>query len=397
MHYVQSNENLFGLNKTYMSKIRQTSTSCGFHQYLDANLHFPPKGRFPPLPPQTRKAECRRLWGRVKKAAQLVNPCFNYYQIATTCPLLWDVLGFPGSFEYLPAGTSVYFNRTDVKKAINAPLHSDWAECKDVSIQDDQSPQSSYSVLPRVIERSERTIISHGSLDYILMTNGTLLTIQNMTWNGKQGFQRAPSTEFFVPYHHEASLSTIALSGIGGTTHTERGLTWVEVPLSGHMVPQYAPSVAYRQLEFLLGRIKSLEERTPFTTQGSVTQPEIVPQAPGSPQGGRGPAGKGQPGGATGTWGWGSPRPPAAPGQGKGWGWPWKGSRGPWPPRWPGAKGPPGPAAAPHPGGAPPGTRPPQGPAGLGAGDDLDDEDGDFEDEDIRMHMRLLRELPQIG
>jgi carboxypeptidase D len=33
------------------------------------------------------------------------------------------------------------------------------------------------------------------------------------------------------------------------------------------MVPQYAPTAAYRQLEFLLGRIESLGERSDFTTQ----------------------------------------------------------------------------------------------------------------------------------
>jgi carboxypeptidase D len=203
-----------------------------------------------------------------------VNPCFNMYHIQTTCPLLWDVLGFPGSFEYLPSGASIYFDREDVKKAINAPLDSEWAECKDIALKQDSSPQSSYTVLPRVIEKSERTIISHGSLDFILIANGTLLTIQNMTWHGAQGFQRKPVDDFFVPYHRPASLSTIAGSGIQGITHTERGLTWVEVFTSGHMVPQYAPAVAYRQLEYLLGRIPSLTERTPFTTQPGVAQPQ---------------------------------------------------------------------------------------------------------------------------
>jgi carboxypeptidase D len=51
-----------------------------------------------------------------------------------------------------------------------------------------------------------------------------------------------------------------------GTTHTERKLTWVAQALSGHMVPQYQPSSAYRQLEFLLGRIESLSSEEPFTT-----------------------------------------------------------------------------------------------------------------------------------
>ena len=40
----------------------------------------------------------------------------------------------------------------------------------------------------------------------------------------------------------------------------------METSLSGHMVPQYAPSAAYRQLEFLLGRIGSLSEVSSFTT-----------------------------------------------------------------------------------------------------------------------------------
>ena len=68
----------------------------------------------------------------------------------------------------------------------------------------------------------------------ILIANGTLLVIQNMTWGGKQGFQEKPAGEFFVPYHEEVGLSTLAGAGVFGTTHTERGLTWVEVALTGH-------------------------------------------------------------------------------------------------------------------------------------------------------------------
>lgn len=33
------------------------------------------------------------------------------------------------------------------------------------------------------------------------------------------------------------------------------------------VVPQYAPSAAYRQMEFLLGRIDSLTQTGSFTTQ----------------------------------------------------------------------------------------------------------------------------------
>ena len=68
----------------------------------------------------------------------------------------------------------------------------------------------------------------------VLISNGTLLAIQNMTWNGDQGFQKKPNDPFYVPYHDDVSLATLAGSGVLGTTHTERGLTWVSVDISGH-------------------------------------------------------------------------------------------------------------------------------------------------------------------
>lgn len=33
---------------------------------------------------------------------------------------------------------------------------------------------------------------------------------------------------------------------------------WVEMELCGHMAPQFQPGAAYRQLEYLLGRIDKL-------------------------------------------------------------------------------------------------------------------------------------------
>lgn len=253
-----------------MRELTEKHDQCGYKAFMDKYFVFPPVAGKMPMPPEN-KANCQ-LWPIVKDAVTKVNPCFDMYDIATTCPLLWDVLGFPGSFEYLPKGASIYFDRDDVQKAINAPIKK-WAECNPVALDRDSSPPSSLTVLPSVIERSKRTIIAHGNLDFILLANGTLMTIQNMTWGGKQGFQSKPKDDLYIPYHKELNQGTLAASGIMGITHTERGLTWNEVYLSGHMVPQYQPSVAYRQMEFLLGRIKSLSEVSPFTTQKDVGQP----------------------------------------------------------------------------------------------------------------------------
>lgn len=146
----------------------------------------------------------------------------------------------------------------------------------------DQSPPSSFYALPYVIERTNNVVVGSGSLDYLLITNGTLATLNNMTWNGAQGFNSTPSDPFFVPYNPSIGeviyetetqpipatpVGLVAGGGILGVTHTERGLTWVTVDLAGHEIPQYVPGAAYRQLEFLLGRISSLTQMGDFTTQ----------------------------------------------------------------------------------------------------------------------------------
>jgi carboxypeptidase D len=288
--YVEAYDTFFNLNDTYMADLRERAYNCGYTSFMEEWLTFPPKGPLPNIPLKSSDipAECL-LWDDIFAAVSLTNPCFDVYSISTTCPVLWDVLGFPGSFDYLPDGAEIYFNRTDVQRAINAPIQ-EWAECSNIALDQDTSLPSSLSVLPSVIDRSKRTIIAHGQLDYVLLHNGTLLSIQNMTWGGQQGFQSAPKDDFYVPYHNELSASTLAASGIMGKTHTERNLTYVEVLLSGHMVPQYQPSVAYRQMEYLLGRIPSLTEISSFTTQPNVPQPgggnSSAPQGYVKPSGG---------------------------------------------------------------------------------------------------------------
>lgn len=102
----------------------------------------------------------------------------------------------------------------------------------------------------------------------ILLTNGTLLAIQNMTWNGVLGFEEQPSTPIFITLpdlqYEEVWEENYGYSGIDdpqgnmGTQHFERGLMWAETKLSGHMQPEFQPRVTYRHLEWLLGRVDTL-------------------------------------------------------------------------------------------------------------------------------------------
>lgn len=152
-------------------------------------------------------------------------------------------MGFPGTLQYIPQGANVYFDRPDVKKAINAP-QVPWAEASPkptyntsngLSVEFNTGIFSSETVLPSVIDRSKRTVIGHSNLGYILLRAGTLLTIQNMTWGGIQGFQAPIEEDFFVPYHEDPFLATMAGAGIMGKTRTERGLTYFGIDGAGHM------------------------------------------------------------------------------------------------------------------------------------------------------------------
>jgi len=170
--YVDYFAPLFSFNASFMDFLHQQADSCGYTSFLNDYLVFPPAGPLPDPPKSNYTTGYCDVWDAIYQAVILINPCFDIYQIATTCPLLWDVLGFPGSFDYLPDGATIYFNRTDVQKAINAPVE-EWMECtnNDVFVGGkDSSPPSGLSVLPGVIERLNKTIIGHGSTTFSLPT-----------------------------------------------------------------------------------------------------------------------------------------------------------------------------------------------------------------------------------
>ncbi|KAG2038257.1 hypothetical protein BDR03DRAFT_1009957 [Suillus americanus] len=61
--------------------------------------------------------------------------------------------------------------------------------------------------------------------------------------NGFQGFQTPIAQDSFT------------VDGVGayGTMHSERGLTYYEVAMSGHQLPQFAPVAAFQIMQYLMG------------------------------------------------------------------------------------------------------------------------------------------------
>jgi carboxypeptidase D len=181
-----------------------------------------------------------------------------------------DPLGFPTNLAYsYPALTPLYFDRADVKAAMHAPTSVQWEECSGpVFVRRDNSADPIQKVLPQVIEATNRVLVSNANLDFVIMTQGTLLAIQNMTWGGTLGFTSKPETPIVITLPDLQYQQTFVDNGypLGfedpqgtmGIQHYERGLMWAETFLSGHMQPQFQPRSSYRHLQWLLGHIEEL-------------------------------------------------------------------------------------------------------------------------------------------
>lgn len=75
---------LFNLNETFTTEINERAENCGYNDFLEEALTFPPAGKFP-KPTSYKKTgtgifNCD-VWDDIATAALYVNPCFNFYHI----------------------------------------------------------------------------------------------------------------------------------------------------------------------------------------------------------------------------------------------------------------------------------------------------------------------------
>ena len=68
---------LFNLNDTYMADLHQRADECGYTEFMETAMTFPPSGLLP-APPQyyNMSAKCS-IWNDVIEAAMEVNPCWG--------------------------------------------------------------------------------------------------------------------------------------------------------------------------------------------------------------------------------------------------------------------------------------------------------------------------------
>ncbi|KUI65651.1 Serine-type carboxypeptidase F [Cytospora mali] len=281
-YFVQHWSNVMPFNDSTVAQIANASKECGYDEYTDKYLTFPPYGHQPDICQGPGiNANCTHylpgcdIFDLAINSISEANPGFNIYQVAQLLPVPDDVLGFPYTQMFLSPGQQLYFNRNDVKQAIHAPKDVNWTICSDEHVFNgtDDSDPSSYRTIPDVIDRTKNVQIAHGTMDMVLLANATLLAIQNMTWGGRLGFHREPREPLFVPHHPNPAVEGSSGQGVLGTWHSERGLTWALVDLAGHQVPTWQAAVSFRQIEVLLGRVANLSDTTAFPMYADASQP----------------------------------------------------------------------------------------------------------------------------
>lgn len=239
--FVKANNEYLHLNQSSLDLIKKDSDECGYTTYTRDNLNYPPKGKLPPY----NTTGCNAFNG-YSTAVTKANPNFNIYRISDIGPTPNNPVGDANSpLQFLH---KTFFDNYDLQSYIHAP-HKKWNECNSgvFTGNGDTSAPPDETVLAGVIESSKKSIIANGRLDGLILTNGTALALQNLTWSGVQGFEKSPAEKEIVTDGTKA-----------GNYVTERNLTFAIIDKSGHMVPEDTPATGLQLVKFLLGQVDDL-------------------------------------------------------------------------------------------------------------------------------------------
>lgn len=187
--FLEHNQNILNLNNSFMESLSDMHQQCGYADYIDKYLTFPASGQQPEIYYNSSANASCNVFNTANFGLLTVNPCFDIYEITDNCPIVSDVLGFPTQLSQDQYNTT-YFNRTDVKEAMHAPLDVTWMECSAGQVfiggpeidgyysggpqgEGDLAPDPIQHVLPQVIEATNRVLIGNGDYDMIIITNGS--------------------------------------------------------------------------------------------------------------------------------------------------------------------------------------------------------------------------------
>lgn len=230
--YAQTHQAALNLTDFQIAQLFNQSRTCGYEAVMD-QVTYPRRGQIDlPNGNQEILHDACDVQGTAAIWASASNPCLNAYRVTDKCPTPPEI-------------TNPYFSRPDVQSLLHIPPNfGNFSQCSadpySVYINHTDNSPHSYTLLPEILTRIP-VWIWHGLEDPLLLNDGDRIMIQNLTWNGLQGFQQAPTTPLVV-----GSKTT-------GIRHSERNLTYIEVTDAGHMIPADAPVTALHVFKAFLG------------------------------------------------------------------------------------------------------------------------------------------------
>ncbi|PWN32961.1 alpha/beta-hydrolase [Meira miltonrushii] len=241
--YQYANQHKETLNFTDLDlqDIKNEGDSCGTTNYVEQNLHYPPQY---PLPDFNISCSPYNMF---RMRAQEARLDFDVYNIKRPYDENESPLGEVNTWTAL-YHHDTFFDNVAIQDYIHAP-HKKWVSCKTIFYNGDNSnwpdkdPDQQSNHVSESIEKSKKFLILNGNLDALIITNGTALGLQNLTWNNGTGFSKPPLTPLYDLEGYQA-----------GSFVEERGLTFAQVYESGHMIPYDQPPYGYTALLHLIGK-----------------------------------------------------------------------------------------------------------------------------------------------
>lgn len=232
--FVKDHQKQLQFSDEEVASIKAESDKCNLTNFIPTYLKYPPQGRLPVVSPNCDPFDL------YQDIAKKHNSMFDYYNINRN----------KETGDGQQTAAERFLNDVNVQNYIHAP-HQKFEMCKDVFSQGnldqsdagDSTPSYAHSLFAQMIEFCGKFVIMAGALDGLVLSEGVKLALQNLTWNGGQGFRAPPSIPLYDLEGQQKAISTIE----------ERGLRLVIVSDSGHMVPRDSPSFSLNAIFALLG------------------------------------------------------------------------------------------------------------------------------------------------
>ncbi|KAE8353897.1 Alpha/Beta hydrolase protein [Aspergillus coremiiformis] len=287
--FMRSQKDTLQIPNEIRSVFTEVEAICGFDEILKAANQYPPNGKIHiPGHPENRNykrhdptnttCNIHPTTPDMVKTSILNSTCygpcatfataFDYMSTVSAsgagkqCHDIYDTHNDCNTIDPLDL-LAAYFSRADVQVALNLlPAAEESLNSHNSAPPTTFSPCNStildklltstppvapaYSILPHLVTSHNISLhIYSGEHDMLVNHFGTELCLQNMTWNGAQGFSQKPSRLFFadnaVPSHFllhscEKENSTETCDSAAGLWASERGVTYHLFWGAGHSV-----------------------------------------------------------------------------------------------------------------------------------------------------------------